>query len=73
MTFVYEKGVKDNHGLLVNFYHNCEIDGTSEDCKRMNAFNSSLIFSYLGEFGTKMSNNYFNFSLLVQHNFDNKN
>jgi hypothetical protein len=72
MTFFYENGVRDNHGLLVYFYHNCAIDGTLEDCKTMNAFNSSLIFSYLGEFCTKMSSNYFNFSFLVQHNFNNK-
>ncbi len=72
MTFADENGVRDNHGLPVNFYHNSEIDGTLEDCKRMNAFNNSLIFSYLGEFGTKMSSNYFSFSFLVQHNFINK-
>jgi hypothetical protein len=72
MTFVDENGVRVNHGLLVYFYNNCEIDGTLEDCKRMIVFNNSLMFSYLGEFGTKILSNYFNFSFLVQHIFDNK-
>jgi hypothetical protein len=30
MTFVDENGVRVNHGLL-NFDHNCEIDGTLEN------------------------------------------